>query len=321
MAAKATYEELSKRVIELEHGIMQSKDAYDSLSWENLLSEHVLERMPAGLAYFNEDFVLLKCNQAYADFLTIHAPYDCEQALGMCYFDYKPGIEPYIVDWLRHVRDSGRSDTRYDMGLSWLGRDGKEHESYWDVHLSPVCGLNKRTKGLLMCCIDVTENHLIKCELGDQDHGKAMQLRQIDELKKALRAILSLREEDKTVTEDTLVFSARQMLVPWIEKLKQSRLDAEQQSYLEIIESNLTKLTSPFSQRLSSVNQSLTPTEIQVANLVEQGKASKEIAELLRVSKECVDFHRNNIRKKLGLIGKKANLKTYLSAIGRSFSE
>ncbi|MFH1114381.1 MAG: LuxR C-terminal-related transcriptional regulator [Pseudomonadota bacterium] len=316
MTAKPTCEELSKRVFELEHGILQSTDAYDSLAWERLLSEHVLDRLPAGLAYFSEDFVLLKCNRAYADFLTIHAPYDREQALGMCYFDYKPGIEPYIVDWLRHVRDSGLSDTRYDMELSWMGRDGKEHESYWDVHLSPVLGLNK-TEGLLMCCIDTTENHSIKSALGERDQGMAVEFRHIDELKKALRTILGLREEDKTLTQDKLVSNVRKMVVPWIEKLKQSPMNVEQQTYLKIIESNLTKLTSPFCQRLSSANQSLTPMEIQVANLVEQGNTSKEIAELLRVSKECVDFHRNNIRKKLGLTGKKANLKTYLTAIGR----
>ncbi len=317
MTAKPTCEGLSKRFTELEHGILQSADAYDSLAWDRLLSEQVLDQLPAGLAYYSNDFVLLKCNQAYADFLTIHTPYDREQALGMCYFDYKPGIEPYMIDWLRHVRDSGLSDTRYDMELSWRGRDGQEHVSFWDVHLSPVLGLNKRAEGLLMCCIDKTENHSIKCALGERDHGMAVELRHIDELKKTLRAILGLREEDRNLTQDKLVSNVRQMLVPWIEKLKRSRMNAEQQSYLKVIESNLAKLTSPFCQRLSSVNQGLTPTEIQIANLVEQGKTSKEIAELLRVSKECVDFHRTNIRKKLGLTGRKANLKTYLSVIGR----
>ena len=54
---------------------------------------------------------------------------------------------------------------------------------------------------------------------------------------------------------------------------------------------------------------SLTPIEIQVAGLVKEGKTSKETAELLSVSKECVDFHRNNIRKKRGLNKKKANLR------------
>ncbi len=317
MIAKPTYEELSKRVSELEQGILHSKDAYDSLPWELLLSEQALDRLPAGLAYYSEDFILLKCNQAYADFLSVHTPYDREQALGMCYFDYKRGSEPYMADWFRYVKESGVSDTRYDMELSWRGRDGKEQVSYWDVHLSPVLSLSRRTQGLLMCCIDVTENHSIKRALGSQDHSMAVELRQIDELKKALRAVLGLREEDKTLTKDNLVSNVRQMVIPWIDKLKQSPMSPEQRSYLKIIESNLATLASPFCHKLSSMNQSLTTTEIQVANLVEQGKTSKEIGGLLRVSKECVDFHRNNIRRKLGLSGKKMNLKTYLSAIGR----
>ena len=317
MTAKPTYEKLFTQAIELEDKALHSTAAFDSLAWERLISEQNLDSLPTGLAYFNEDFLLLKCNQAYSDFLSLYSPYDREQALGRCYFDCKPGIEPYVIDWFRYVRDSALADTRYDLQLSWMGRNGKALISYWDVHLSPVVGVHKRTEGFLMCCMDASESHSMKCALGERDHAMAVELRHTDELKKALRALLGLREEDKTLTQDKLVSNVRQMLVPWIEKLKHSPMNTEQQTYLKIIESNLTKLTSPFCQRLSTVNRNLTPTEIQVANLVEQGKTSKEIAELLSVSKECVDFHRNNIRKKLGLTGKRANLKTYLSAIGR----
>jgi DNA-binding CsgD family transcriptional regulator len=63
---------------------------------------------------------------------------------------------------------------------------------------------------------------------------------------------------------------------------------------------------------LSSGNLTLTPTEIQVANLIKQGKRSKEIAELMHSSPKAVAFHRGNIRKKLGLQNKKTNLRSYL---------
>ncbi len=56
----------------------------------------------------------------------------------------------------------------------------------------------------------------------------------------------------------------------------------------------------------------LTPSEIQIADLIKQGKTSKEIASILNISPNAVAFHRGNLRKKLGLSNKKVNLRTYL---------
>lgn len=315
MSSQPTYEELKKRIAALESRSIQATRAEDVAVWESLLSEQVVDDLPAGLALFNEDFVLLKCNRAYAEFLRIHTPYDVEQALGMCHFDYKPGSALYLADWFREVRDSGRSDTRYDMELCWMARDGKPHTSYWDAHLAPVDWPNGGRHGVLMCCMDVTECNLMKKALREKDPGRAADLRNLEELKSALRALLRLREEDKHVIEEKLLLNTKQMILPWLERLKRTRLSAEQKLYVDALEASLRKLVSPFSQKLSASHIGLTPMEIEVASLVHEGKRSKEIAELLGVSKECIDFHRNNIRKKLHLTGRKANLRTYLSAI------
>ncbi|MFC1886292.1 response regulator transcription factor [Thermodesulfobacteriota bacterium] len=53
----------------------------------------------------------------------------------------------------------------------------------------------------------------------------------------------------------------------------------------------------------------------QITNLVKQGKTTKEIAEIMHLAKSTIDFHRDNIRKKLGIKNKKTNLKTYLLSI------
>jgi DNA-binding CsgD family transcriptional regulator len=92
-------------------------------------------------------------------------------------------------------------------------------------------------------------------------------------------------------------------------------LDDKQSAYVNILESNLNDIISPFLQKLSSKYMDFTPTEIQVANLVREGKPTKEISELLNISERGIEFHRNNIRMKLGLKNRKTNLRTYLLSL------
>ncbi len=113
-------------------------------------------------------------------------------------------------------------------------------------------------------------------------------------------------------SHDKTIFNVKELIQPYLEKLKNSRLDEKQATYLEIVESNLKTILSPFIQGMPVDHLKLTPTEIQVANLIKQGKTSKEIANILHISSRTIDTHRYNIRTKIGLKSKKTNLRTYL---------
>ena len=109
--------------------------------------------------------------------------------------------------------------------------------------------------------------------------------------------------------------NVKELVLPYLEKLKKTGLNQKQETFAGILESNIDDIISPFLRRMSSKYLGLTPAQIQVANLVRQGKRTKDIAKLLDLSPKTVEDHRKNVRKKLGLKNKKANLRTHLLSI------
>ncbi len=139
--------------------------------------------------------------------------------------------------------------------------------------------------------------------------------RHLEEVNVALRILLKQREADKADLEERLLANVKELVLPYVEKLKNSRLHSDQMTLVGILESNMKEIVSPFVTKLSSRFLSLTPTEIQVASLIKDGKSSKEIASLLHASENTVRSHRFHIRSKLGIKNKKVNLRSYLQSL------
>ena len=136
----------------------------------------------------------------------------------------------------------------------------------------------------------------------------------LEEANTALKVLLKQREDDKVELEEKVLLNVRELVFPYLEKLKMKKLGEKQQAYIGIIESNLNDIVSPFVHGLSSRLIKLSPTELQVTNLIKQGNTTKEIAEIMSLASSTIDFHRNNIRQKIGIKNKRINLKTYLSS-------
>ncbi len=159
---------------------------------------------------------------------------------------------------------------------------------------------------------DITERRRMEEALRAREEELEHKSRNLEEMNTALRVLLKHREEDKSELEEKILANVKKLVVPYVEKLRKSRLTDEQASYVEILEDHLQDILSPFLRNLGTRHLNLTPKEIQVASLIREGRTSKEIAEVLGVSARAVDFHRDNIRIKLGLKNKKANLRSFL---------
>lgn len=137
----------------------------------------------------------------------------------------------------------------------------------------------------------------------------------LQEANAALKVLLRRIEEDKLELSDRMQFNIKELIVPYLEKLSLSKLTPQQETIMEILESNLDDIVAPYMHTLSSRFLNLTPTEIRVANLIIQGRTSKEISGIMRASKRTIDTHRCNIRRKMGIDNEHVNLRTRLMSL------
>ena len=229
---------------------------------------------------------------------------------------HKNGSTVWMENIVKAIRDPGGEV----VGMHGVSRDITDRkemeEKLLKAHEKLERRVEERTAELVSANAqlkhDAIEREIAQKELKKREQKLELQTRKLEEINTALKVILEKRNEDKVEIEEKVRLNINEMILPYLEKLRKSLLNELQQSYVDILESNLNEITSPFYQRMASNFYHLTPKEIQIAGLIKQGKTSKEIAELLQSSPRAIEFHRNNLRKKFGLTKTKTNLVTHL---------
>ena len=149
-------------------------------------------------------------------------------------------------------------------------------------------------------------------ELRERENELALMNQELQEVNTALRVLLRKREEDRAELEDRVAKNIKDRILPYLKRLKTRGLDEGQKELADILETHLKEFASGFQQKLTNFCLNVTPMELRVADLVRQGRTTKEIAELLHSSPRAVEFHRINLRRKLSLKEKKINLRSFL---------
>ncbi len=150
-------------------------------------------------------------------------------------------------------------------------------------------------------------------ELGLREALIEERTQELQEANTALRVLLNGVERSKTEIEERVAQQIKGLVLPHISRLRQLNGDDERaRSYLDTVEANLKSITSSFSGNLARALEGLTPTESEIAQLIAQGRSTKEIAKTLSRGTSTIDFHRSNIRQKLGLTNGRRNLQKHL---------
>ena len=167
----------------------------------------------------------------------------------------------------------------------------------------------------ILSCVDVSEQVTHQVELQQRKQELLAQSKDLEEMNTALRVLLNKANYDREEMEAKVYNNIRDLVNPYLEKLEQVCRNDLQRSYLDMVRKNLDEVVSGFTTNLIRKYASLTPREVQIANMIQQDMTIKEMAETLHISESSVAFHRLNIRKKMGLANKKLNLKTYLRSL------
>jgi PAS domain S-box-containing protein len=152
---------------------------------------------------------------------------------------------------------------------------------------------------------DITERKRIFVEM-------QRKTRELGEVNAAMKVLLRQSSESKKELEAKVLANLKDLVIPHLEELEIQLAGTRSKTLVNVIKSNLEQITSPFSQSLSLGLDRLTPREIQIADLVRNGRTNKEIAELLCISRRTVESYRDKLRTKLKIKNKKANLRSYL---------
>jgi DNA-binding CsgD family transcriptional regulator len=275
----------------------------------------VLDSLSAHIAIVDETGVILDTNRAWRNFAVKSGLPEDYNSIGDNYLEIcdtatgEDGANARAV--ATGIRDviSGRTD-EFLLDYPCHSPDGPH---WYYVRVLRMSG--EGPQRVVVSHEEITALKLSEEALRESEARLTEQKVELEEANIALKVLLKQREGDKGDLEQKVITNVKEMVLPYVEKLKRVNLKPRDRRVVEIIESHLQEIISPMIQKLANANILLTPQEIQVASLVKDGKSSKEIADILNVAETTVHFHRKNLRKKFGLSNSQTNLRSYLISI------
>jgi PAS domain S-box-containing protein len=294
-------------IVEIVTDITERRRAEEAMRQSEQKYRELFEHANDIIFILDSDGRILSCNAAAAH------TYGCEpqHLTGM-------GIEdlldrdylPAMREFIREIIDRREVHNPREF-LTWT----KDGEPVWLEINARIIRENSSPVSVHGIARNITDRKKMEEALRKRERELEDKSRNLEDANTALRVLLKRREEDKAELEEKVICNTRELISPYIENLKITPLDSHQRNQLTILEQHINEIISPFLRTLSAKYPNLTPMEIKVITFIREGRTTKEIADMLNVSARTVDVHRDNIRNKLGLKNRKANLRSHILSL------
>jgi len=197
--------------------------------------------------------------------------------------------------------------------MSIMPYDEPNHEKNWhELYSFPLYNEKNEVVAIIEYIKDISEKENYMKAVDRLKKRLNFQAQTLSDQEIALKVLIEQSRKVESKISENIISNINNSIKPVINSLRSRLKGKEEAYYVAILEERLENIASPFMKKITSGVYRLTPTEIEVASLVREGKKNKEIARIMCVTIKTVCFHRMNIRKKLKLVNSKTSLQTYL---------
>ncbi len=312
MEPTPTFDEVFHQVLAVDRDAEILEQAVLRLSEGCRIPQHLIDALSAHLAILDENGIIIETNRAWQNFALENSIGVSPETTGVNYLDLCNAVQGADCAVARRVAQGVRSvisGKRREFVVDYECH-GPAVKRWFYMRAIGLGGPGPARVAVIHK--DITTLKAAMEGLEEREANLRKRRQELEDTNTALRVVLRQRDLDERAIEERVLNVVEDLVKPYLEKLKSSGLKPHQRSYVDIIESNLNEILSPFYARMSSEMIGLTPQELRVAALVRKGQTSKEIAEILSISVSAVDFHRKTLRRKFGIKGAKVNLRSYL---------
>ena len=316
-----------KTKLQLVAELQELRQQIDTLECAEKLAKNLLETANTLVITLDNEANITSFN-SYAEKLT---GYTKTEVLGRNWVDIfiPQEAKETIPEVLQKAFQNRPEVSQFENGI--ILKNGEERLISWCNNV--VRDNDGQTNGVLSVGIDITEQKQalekikkISSNLESRVQERTLELEQkneqlqqnkleIEKKNITLRVLLDQQLATREELEGHMASRLQKLVYPYLDLLGGEVASLQAKEYIEIIAAHLDTMTSSFVKKLSNPLWHLTHREMLVADLVYQGKSTREIGRLLNISPRTAERYRNTIRKKMGLTKKKTSLYNYLNSV------
>lgn len=194
-------------------------------------------------------------------------------------------------------------------------------DAIYRMQITPLSGVSLASDRYMIMLTNVTfhamQRETLEQVVAEKTEALREEKEQLEEMNITLRNVLQSIDKERGSMLGEISGKIKNIVVPALDRIESEDDPSIRKGYITVVKDQLVRL-APGGDSTDPLLLKLTHMETKVAQFIQSGHSSKDIAHTLNLSVETVQTHRKNIRRKLGLHGKSVSLYAHLKTMGLS---